>query len=90
MKDGMIILDANRRVVDINLAAQRMVGLSSEQEHIGKPVAEVLSQWPDLVARYHDLLEAEDEINIGEGEDQHWVELTLSTLLDANKSILGG
>ncbi len=89
MKDGMIILDANRRIVDINLAAQQMIGLSSEQQHIGKPVAEVLSKWPDLVARYRDVLEAKDEVSIGEDENQHWIELTLSTLLDENKAILG-
>ena len=89
MKDGMIILDANRRIVDINRAAQRMVGLSNEQQHIGKPVVEVLSKWPKLVERYRDVLEAEDEVSIGEGEDQRWIELTLSTLLDENKSIIG-
>lgn len=33
MKDGMIVLDANRRIVDINRAAQQMIGLSSEQQH---------------------------------------------------------
>ncbi len=89
MKDGMIILDANRRIVDINRAALQMIGLSSDQPHIGKPVAQVLSKWPELVLHYRDVLEAEDEISIGEGEDQRWIELTLSTLLDENKAILG-
>lgn len=89
MKDGMIIMDANRRIVDINLAALHMIGLSSEQQYIGEPVNEVLSKWPDLVARYRDVLEAEDEVNVGEGEEERWVELTLTTLLDANQAILG-
>ncbi|HSK88549.1 MAG TPA: histidine kinase N-terminal 7TM domain-containing protein [Anaerolineales bacterium] len=89
MKDGMIVLDANRRIVDINRAAQQMIGLSSDQPHIGKPVAEILSKWPELIQRYRDLLEAKDEVSIGEGENQRWIELTLSTLLDENKSILG-
>jgi PAS domain S-box-containing protein len=89
MKDGMIVLDANRRVVDINQAALQMVGLSNEQQYIGKPVAEVLLKWPDLVEKYHDLLEAKDVVSIGEGETHRWVELTLSTLLDENQAILG-
>jgi PAS domain S-box-containing protein len=89
MKDGMIILDANRRIVDINHAAQQMVGLSDNQKHIGKPVAEVLSKWPELVARYRDVLEAEDEIRVGDGEAPRWFHLSLSTLLDENQAMIG-
>lgn len=89
MKDGMIVLDANRRIVDINRAAQQMIGLSGEQQHIGKPAAEVLSEWPELVERYQNVLEAEDEVSLGEGETQRWFELSLTTLFDENKSIIG-
>jgi PAS domain S-box-containing protein len=89
MKDGMIILDANRRIVDLNHAALRMIGLSDEQQPIGRPLAEVLSHWPELVERYRNVLEAEDEVSVGEGEMQRWYELSLSTLLDENKSVIG-
>jgi PAS domain S-box-containing protein len=89
MKDGMIVLDANRRVVDINQAAQKMIGLSGERGPIGKPVGDVLSQWPELVEHYRDVTEAEDEVSIGEGEDQRWYELNLSTLYDENKLVIG-
>lgn len=34
-------------------------------------------------------MEAEDEVSLGEGQDQRWFELTLSTLFDENKSIIG-
>ncbi|HSB00792.1 MAG TPA: PAS domain S-box protein, partial [Anaerolineales bacterium] len=89
MKDGVIILDDNRRIVDINRAAQQMIGLASEQPSIGRPVAEVLSKWPELLARYRDVLEAEDEVKVGEGDTQRWYELSLSPLLDANKALIG-
>ncbi len=89
MKDGMIVLDENRRIVDINRAAQQMIGLGNGRVPIGKPVADVLSKWPELIERYRDVLEAEDEISIGEGETQRWYELSLSPLLDANKSLIG-
>jgi len=89
MKDGMIILDANRRIVDINRAAQQMIGSSDEQQPIGKQVADVLSRWPELVERYRSVLEAEDEVSVGEGKAQRWLELNLSTLLDENKSVIG-
>lgn len=89
MKDGMIVLDANRRIVDINRAAQQMIGLSGEQAPIGKTLPHVLAKWPDLIERYRDVLEAEDEIRVGEGETQRWYELGLSALLDGNKSLIG-
>jgi len=89
MKDGMIILDANRRVVDINRAALQMIGLSSERPPIGKQLAEVLAQWPELIERYRNVLEGEVEISVGEGETQRWYELGLSTLLDENKLLIG-
>jgi len=89
MKDGMIIVDANQRIVDINQAAQKMVSLLGEQAPIGKSLEKVLSQWSESIGRYNQVTEAEDEVSIGEGEDQHWYELSLSTLHDENKLMIG-
>ncbi|RPJ21003.1 MAG: PAS domain S-box protein, partial [Chloroflexi bacterium] len=89
MKDGMIVLDANRRIVDINRAAQQMMGLSGEQQPIGKQIADVLTQWPELVERYRSVLEGDDEISVGAGATQRWYELNLSPLLDENKLLIG-
>jgi len=89
MKDGMIVVDANRRIVDINKAAQKMIGLAGEREPIGKRLGDVLSQLPELIERYRDATEAEDEVSIGEGENQRWYELDLSTLRDENRLIMG-
>lgn len=89
MKDGMIVLDANRRIVDINRAAQQLIGLYGEKLPIGKPIAEVLTQWPEIVERYRDASEAENEISLGEGMARRWIELNLSTLKDENNLPIG-
>jgi PAS domain S-box-containing protein len=89
MKDGMIILDTNRRIVDVNRAAQEMIARTGEQQPIGKPLADILSSWPQLIDRYRNLMEAEDEINLNIGDRQLWYALNLSTLLDENKSLIG-
>lgn len=89
MQDGMIVLDEARRIVDINLAAQNILGLSGDKQPIGKPVAEVLDKWPALIERYRNVSDAEDEITIGEGESRQWYELHLSTLHDENKVVTG-
>jgi PAS domain S-box-containing protein len=89
MKDGMIVLDANRRIVDINPAATGLLAPTAGDKLIGRPIREVLSQWPHLIQHYRAVQEAEDEITLGEGETQRWYELTLSTLRDENQLILG-
>jgi PAS domain S-box-containing protein len=89
MKDGMIILDAERRIVDVNRVAQQMIALTGEQQPIGKQLADILSSWPNLMDRYRNLMEAEDEISLNVGETQRWYALTLSTLLDENKTLIG-
>lgn len=89
MKDGMIVADANGRIVDINRAAQDMIGLTNEKQPIGKSLADILSQWPDMVERYGNLKETDEEISIGEGESIRWYELNISTLSDENNLMIG-
>ncbi|MBC7875953.1 MAG: PAS domain S-box protein [Anaerolineales bacterium] len=89
MKDGIIVLDAKRQIVDINQAAQQIIGSYGEKQPIGKPLGDILTQWPELVERYREVLEAEDEISLGEGDAKRWYELNLSTLKDENKLLLG-
>jgi PAS domain S-box-containing protein len=89
MKDGMIVLDASRRVVDINQAAQKILDPHGIKQPIGKPLAEILVQWPGLVERYRGVSETENEITLGEGDQKRWYELSLFTLKDENKLTLG-
>ncbi len=89
MKDGMIVLDASRRVVDINQAAQKILDPQGIKQPIGKPLGEILAQWPGLVERYRVVSETENEISLGEGEQKRWYDLNLFTLKDENKLTLG-
>ena len=89
MKDGMIVLDTNDRIVDINQAAQNILNLSGEQEPIGKQLANVLNQWPELIERYQDLTEVTDEISLGKDGAQRWYELTISQLRDDKENRVG-
>ena len=81
MQDGMIVLDTQGNVVDINPAVQKALGLSAS-EAIGQKARDLFSAWPSLVQRYENLLEAQDEIVFGENESQTWYELRLSPLVD--------
>jgi PAS domain S-box-containing protein len=88
MPDGMIVLDAQGNVVDINPAVQKALGLSTS-DAIGKRAKDLFSAWPSLVERYANMLEAQDEIVFGEGESRIWYELRMSPLLNSRDRLLG-
>jgi len=88
MPDGMIVLDAQGTIVDINPALQKALGVSALQA-IGQRAKDLLQAWPSLVERYENLVEAQDEIVFGEGESQSWYELRMSPLLDSRNGLLG-
>ncbi|MGD8404999.1 MAG: histidine kinase N-terminal 7TM domain-containing protein [Anaerolineales bacterium] len=88
MPDGMIVLDTQGTVVDINPALQKALGVSASQA-IGQEAKVLLYAWPLLVERYENMLEAQDEVVFGEGESQSWYELHMSPLFDSRNSLLG-
>lgn len=88
MPDGMIVLDRQGNIVDINPALQTALGISASQA-IGQRSKDLFSAWPSLVERYENLLEAQDEIVFGEGETQTWYELRMSPLVDNPDRPLG-
>ncbi|HEX9839858.1 MAG TPA: histidine kinase N-terminal 7TM domain-containing protein [Anaerolineales bacterium] len=88
MADGMIVLDAQGNIVDINPSLQKALGVSASQV-IGQRSKDVFNAWPSLVERYEHTLEAQDEIVLGEGESQRWYELRMSPLVDSRDRLLG-
>ena len=89
MSDGVIVLDAQNRFIDINPAAQRIIGYSLS-DVIGQPFARVLSQQPELVERsYARVTEAHVEVLIEKGETQHYYESRISPLHDRRGHLTG-
>jgi len=81
MRDSVIVLDERNRIVDLNLAAQRIIGHPAA-EAIGQPAARMLSGQTDLVGRYRDVPEAHEEIILGQGKTQCAYDLRISPLRD--------
>jgi PAS domain S-box-containing protein len=79
MGDGVIVLDRQNRIVDINPAGQRMLDLELGNV-IGMPVDQALTAWSDLVARYQDVRRAHEEITVDRGASRTWVDLRVSPL----------
>ncbi len=79
MADGVLVLDAGSRVVDMNPATAAIVG-RPVAEAIGKPVASLLTGRPDLLERYGDVLEAREEIALTREGVERFYELRISPL----------
>jgi signal transduction histidine kinase len=48
MEDAVLVLDAQRRIVDLNAAAEKYTGLTTSS--LGRPVDEVVAWWNEAVA----------------------------------------
>ncbi len=81
MGDGILVLDAQNRVVDLNPAAQHLFGYTFS-EAVGQSVEQVWPEWPDQFERPHDGTEAGKEVMLGEGDGQRTYDVSISRLAD--------
>jgi PAS domain S-box-containing protein len=88
MEDGVIVIDAHNRLIDINPAAQR-ISNQRVDTIIGRPAAEVFADWAELVERYRLVHEAHDELTTGEGAASQSFDLRISPLYDRHGRLTG-
>jgi PAS domain S-box-containing protein len=86
--DGVMVVDAQNRIVDANPVAGRLIG-HSVSEIIGQPADQVLSAWPGMFKRYRDVTEAHTEIALGTGGRQRYYDLHISPLYDRRDHLVG-
>jgi DNA-binding NarL/FixJ family response regulator/signal transduction histidine kinase len=86
MMDGVLVLDQENRVVDVNQAACEVLGAASSL--IGRPVEEALARWPELVEHFIDVPETRTEICVG-GDPPRHLDLCISPFCD-HRCRLGG
>ena len=92
MSDGVIVLDPQNRVVDINPAAQVLIG-HTLPEMVGQPLAQVLADWPALMELCQKQgsaggIRTEITLNTGE-EEQRTFDLRVSPLRDQRGRMTG-
>lgn len=85
---GVLVLDEQDRVVDINPAAQSIIGRSAS-DVVGQPLIEVLSTRPDLVEQYRDVAEAHTEVTLGQVGTQRTYDLIISPVRDPRGRTIG-
>lgn len=88
LSDGVIVLDRQGRIVDINPAAQSLIGRNAT-EAIGRPADQVLAAWPDLVRQYRTVVDTYASITIIDGQSQRFYDLRISPLRDQQGELAG-
>ncbi len=88
IREGVIVVDDKNRLVDINPAAERLLGVRAS-ELIGGPSELVFTQTPELAVRYKDTLEINEEITFGEGTDRVHYEINISPIYERSGRLCG-
>ncbi len=88
MSDGVIVLDMQNRVLDINPAARQIFGYG-EQDLIGVRAGTLFERWPHLVERYRDLMEVNADIEIAHSDGAHFYDLRISPLVERQGEHVG-
>jgi PAS domain S-box-containing protein len=88
MEDGVIVLDARGRIVDINPAALALLK-RRPHEIIGQPAGSVLAGQPDIVERYRQISEVHEELALDAGGEARSFDLRISPIYDRNGRLNG-
>ncbi|PKO12312.1 MAG: hypothetical protein CVU39_25035 [Chloroflexi bacterium HGW-Chloroflexi-10] len=86
MSDGVIVLDTQHRIVDINPAAQRIAGLS--EIGIGQFADETFMPWTTLSQVLRTETETSTEIQVNQASPQNY-EVRISPLEDQHQNLTG-
>ncbi len=81
MHEGVVVLDNDNRVIDMNPAAQKMMGLSIRQV-MGQLATSTSPAWHEIDRKTEGQSEANIEIYLGEGEERRHIDLTVTVMID--------
>lgn len=86
LEDGVIVLDSQDTIVDVNTAACDLVGVE-EHELIGSSIGNVLSQYSEVVQHYRGVVDrVNDEIVIHDGDRKKHIDLNISPVSGERQS----
>ncbi|MFZ1756656.1 MAG: histidine kinase N-terminal 7TM domain-containing protein, partial [Caldilineaceae bacterium] len=87
MADGVIVLDTQNRLVDINPTGQWMLRARGRPP-IGQPIEPLLAHWQNLVERFREIQDGQFELQI-EDDLPIFVDLLIAPLSDATGRYTG-
>ncbi len=85
MVDGVLVLDARNRIIDVNPATCLLLACD-EARIVGKPAEAVLAEWPELIRQGHDAPQIQTEIVLNGSQ---WFDVRISLLRDRRQQFTG-
>jgi len=87
MVDGVLVLDDQNRIVDINPAARQLTGARGRV--IGLPAEVTLTKWPDLERYCKDREDRSVEVRLDGDEETRWLDAHITPLHDRKEQGTG-
>ncbi len=88
MADGLIILDGQNWILDINPSAQKIFRVTNTQI-IGMPAENVFKTYPDIMTNLKYISRKHQEIHIQIGKDIKYYDLDINPLYESKGGVLG-
>jgi PAS domain S-box-containing protein len=88
MGDGVVLVDAEGRIADLNPAMESIIGIRAD-ELIGNPAARVFSDWKDVIDILGAIKDERYETEIGEGKGRRFYDLYVSIVRSLQKECAG-
>src|SRR5437773_2076015 len=88
MADGVLILDARNRVLDVNPRAQELLGLK-DTAMIGANGETFLAAWPTVVAYARGTTEMRVEVEVGGGATRQCLDVQITPLVSRKGRVRG-
>jgi PAS domain S-box-containing protein len=88
MSDGLLVLDNQNRVVDMNPAAERIIGCQAK-EAIGSPAREVLARWEGLIDQFQTTNEAHVEVSAKQDGATRYFDLLITPIINSRRRQTG-
>jgi PAS domain S-box-containing protein len=86
--DGVLVLDLQNRVVDLNRRAERLITQTAAQA-VGRPVEQVLAAWPEVVERFLNVREGEGELSLPLGDQPRHYHVRVAPLYGRPGEMIG-
>jgi PAS domain S-box-containing protein len=87
LADAVMVMDSQKRLVYLNPAASRLIG-DERDALIGRNVREVLTPWPEVLERYRDVSEAQDELVFAQNGRRSF-DVSIAPLRDGRGRLIG-
>ena len=88
INDGILVLDGNHRILDINPAAETMLGMKHDTA-VGRSVDMTQPPWERLLKPNPGNKSSHYEVETGFGKSRQYLDVSISPILDHNKKNAG-